>query len=305
MTFDLTDGLLDSIIKALENQTTTFCVDALNLKLVEESEETLGDAERFYPVPGWNSADGFFLMESFVNGLHAPMAYASLQEVLHSGKGVFRGFKDVLKNYPEVQRKWHYYKNRQLMLYVSQWYNSLRETWGLERLDCETDDIEDLVCNDFVFQEYNHNDRNALTQCLGEISYQCSSDCADEVDKAVKELGLYQFEYGNPDLETGFTCRTVLEEFAGCIVTVPCPSESKNTVLVKAFFVLEKYRGLGIGKELLERQISNLSSQGIQWVIIANTFIPDNVESLFVRSGFEKTGSGYVANLFAEKCILP
>ena len=125
MTFELTDELVDSIISALENQDQQFAVDASSGRLVEIKDIEC-DEDSFYMIPTWSSADGFNLMEQFVNSLHSPMARNDLLTVLRSGRGVFRGFKDVLKSYPEVEKKWHYFKNKQLINYVNQWYNSLR-----------------------------------------------------------------------------------------------------------------------------------------------------------------------------------
>ncbi len=301
MVFELTDALMDSIIKSLENQDKSFLVDAKNGTLIEKTDSIEADEDLYYSIPGWNSADGFALMEAFVNSLHSPMAYNDLQTVLHSGKGVFRGFKNVLKDYPEVLRRWHYFKNKQFQIYVSQWYNSLREIWGLEKLDYETEDVEDLVRDDFEFFEYDSSrDRESVSGYLASIADTECSEWTPEIKGAVTEVLLNQFNYGTSQSESGFICRTVSDEFAGCVVCAKCPSCSEKTVLITGFFVLEQYRGLGIGKELLLLALSKLKEHGMHWVIIANTFIPESMAHLLDRAGFEKLGSGFVANLFAE-----
>ena len=39
---------------------------------------------------------------------------------------------------------------------INEWYNDLRETWGLELLEEDSiDEMEDLVRNDFEFKEYD------------------------------------------------------------------------------------------------------------------------------------------------------
>ena len=119
MTFELTDELADSIISALENQEKRFVVDSKSGLLAEKTQDFVCDEENFYELPSWDSKDGFDLMEGFVNELHSPMARNDLLNVLRSGRGVFRGFKDVLKSYPEVEKRWHFFKNRQLINYIN------------------------------------------------------------------------------------------------------------------------------------------------------------------------------------------
>lgn len=300
MVFELSDALFDEIMNALENQEKNFLVDAQNGVLIcDESKEA--DEENYYSLPGWNSADGFSLMEDFVNGLHSPLAHNELSAVLHSGKGVFRGFKDVLKSYPEIQRKWHFFKTRQLENYVKGWYSDLRETWGLERLDCETEDIEDLVHDDFIFEEYDPaENRGEVLGFLDSVEYDLGEGFSEEVEAAIKCVARQQFECNHNSGEAGFVCRSAAGDFAGCVVYSPCPSESKKTILLTVFFVLEKYRGLGIAKELLSMALSSCSNSGYRWVLIADTYVPDAIAGLLARSGFVKTGSGYLVDLSAQ-----
>ena len=186
MVFELTDELVDSIISALENQEQQFAVDASSGRLVEIKDIEC-DEDSFYMIPTWSSADGFNLMEQFVNSLHSPMARNDLLTVLRSGRGVFRGFKDVLKSYPEVEKKWHYFKNKQLINYVNQWYNSLRETWGLEKLDCEIEETEDLLRDDFTFLPYDYScDSEEIFEGLDLVAKEYSAEYhLDVLDEGV------------------------------------------------------------------------------------------------------------------------
>ena len=43
--------------------------------------------------------------------------------------------ENTLKNYPEVEKLWHLHKNRKMRLFINDWYNQLREIWGLEKLE--------------------------------------------------------------------------------------------------------------------------------------------------------------------------
>ena len=300
MTFELTDALAESIAKALENQDKKFLVDAQGPELVEESQDVRGDEERYYELPPWDSADGFSLMEEFVNGLHSPLAYTDLQEALHSGKGVFRGFKDVLKRYPLVERRWHYFKSRALLTYAAGWYNSLRESWGLEKLDSEPEDTEDLLQDDFTFSEWNLNeDRQSALALLEEAAKDVGDGFSKGVADAFCELWRIQFEW-NSQAQKGFVCKTFDGDFAGCVLWSPCPKNTSASVLLEGLFVQKNCRGLGIARELFDRALCSIKASGAQWVIIANTFIPDLMQGMLNRSGFKKIGSAWIADLLGD-----
>ncbi|MBQ1971113.1 MAG: GNAT family N-acetyltransferase, partial [Treponema sp.] len=154
MSFELTDKLTNQIIEALENQEQEFVVDAENSTLVCK-ESVSSDNANYYSLPQWNSTEGFNLRQEFVSNLHAPLVREELQKILHSGRGVFKNFKLTLKQYPEVEKLWNNYKYKFMINFINDWYNELREIWGLEKLDNEPEDIEDLVQDDFIFQKYN------------------------------------------------------------------------------------------------------------------------------------------------------
>lgn len=65
-------------------------------------------------------------------------------------------------------------------------------------------------------------------------------------------------------------------------------------------FVEKEYRGLGIASELFEMALSSLKENGVRWIFVANTFVPDSIQGMLSRSGFKEIGSAYAADLFAE-----
>lgn len=301
MTFELTEELIDLIISALENQEQKFLVNAESNLLVEKTDVIVSDEENYYELPEWDSSNGFSLMETFVNSLHSPMARTDLLNVLRSGRGVFRGFKDTLKSYPEVEKKWHFYKNKMLIKYVNQWYNSLRETWGLEKLDFEIEETEDLLDSDFVFSPYDFlGDREEVYKSLESVANDYSALLPDEISLALLDLWKGKTDEKFGENTCGFVCRSVTKEFVGCITFAPCLNNAPNTVILTSFFVQEKYRGLGIGRKLLEQSLLQLKSLNFKWVLIANTIIPETITSLLICSGFKPIGSGFIAELFAN-----
>ncbi|MFA6855991.1 MAG: GNAT family N-acetyltransferase [Treponema sp.] len=295
MTFVLTDELLNAIMSALENQEQKFLVQAETGMLINALSAG-DDEEHNYALPEWNSAAGFRLREDFVNQLHAPLARDELQNVLHSGRGVFRNFKNVLKEFPEVEKIWHQFRRERMRSFIGGWYNGLRENWGLEKLDQTPEESDDLVHNDFIFQEYDPVKDRDIILCSAEA---LDPDCnwPQEIKDAVSVLWQHLFEYGDSASQTGFVCRTLTGDFAGCITAAPILSHAGKTAVLTSFFVPEAYRGLGIGSELFSMCLSDLQKRGRQYVLTANTIIPDSLIPMLERTGFQKTGSGFAAKL--------
>ena len=92
----------------MENQDVEYAVDAAEGQLViSDSDGHVPDDEQYYSLPEWGPSDGFELREDFVNNLHSPLAREELQSAMHSGRGVFKNFRNVLKSYPEIDKRWH------------------------------------------------------------------------------------------------------------------------------------------------------------------------------------------------------
>lgn len=297
MVFALTEKLLNDIVQALENQERLFVLDAENLCLVS-AEEVSADDDIFYTLPEWKSSDGFSLMEDFVSTLHSPIAKDELQRTLHSGRGVFRNFKNVLKKNPEVEVVWHQFKNARMHSYINEWYNQLREIWGLERLAQEPEETGDLIQNDFVFEDYSSSNCEEVFQNL---KYAAKGDFGnpdfEELDEVLFDLWLRRFESFDVKDQTGIVCRSNSEEFAGCITASPAVKRTDDVVILTSFYVPEKFRGLGIGTELLERVLNALKDKKKHWILLTDTIIPESLMPLLIRNGFEKIGSGFAARI--------
>lgn len=298
MFFELTDSLAQSILYAMENQEQQYVLDAAHSLLVAESQGITVDEEAYYSLPSWNSSDGYNMLESFVFSLGESNAKSALKDVLVTGRGVFRNFKHVIKAYPEVERRWHRFKDKQLRARLMEWYNALRESWGLEALSQDFDEYDDLTEQDFTFSAYNAGKDKA---CIAEFS----NAIAEELEQRLQgELGqaaatLWQQRYASVALEekNGFVCRSLTDEFAGCILTASVPSSSKETVVITDFFVVQNYRGLGIARELLSLCLLRLKERGVHWCIIAETALPPILDSLVARMGFERKEFALVADI--------
>ncbi len=316
MTFELSDSMIDDIIFSMEDQNGVWLVDAQEgCVFNSESHPSLSpvqimsiyetDEDRFYEIPAWTSADGFQLLEEFTDNLHTPLAREELRRVITSGRGVFRKFKDVIRAYPEVERKWHFFKAAKMKERIMEWYNTLREHWGLEKLGLEdgelSEDTEDLVCNDFVFREYNSSgDWNDIEREGNLVAAEYTEQFGSELGSALGHTWKHLSSICDAPLKYGFVCHSLSDEFTGCLLVARCPSSSKTAVTLTDFFVAKKYRGLGIGRELLAKSIASLKKLGIKWVLLSNVMTPQALEPLLEQNGFTRIGLGYAADLSKE-----
>lgn len=112
----LTSELLDQIIFAMENQETESCLD-LKEALVTERDAIDADEDeedRYLDLPDWTSADGFRLMEKFIDKVRNPYYRDRLSTTLQGGKGVFRRFKDVLSEQGSLLQAWYGFKQHEM-----------------------------------------------------------------------------------------------------------------------------------------------------------------------------------------------
>ncbi len=297
MTFALTEKLEEEILQALENQVQSFLLDAEKSVLIFDPSIS-ADECRFYRLPEWTSYSGFNLMEEFTLSLHSLDAKKELLKILHSGRGVFRSFKDKLKEYPEVEKLWHRFKNKKMRLYVNGWYNQLREVWGLEKLNQEPEETCDLIQNDFNFKVYSSSNYKEVLFNLKNAALEKTDDIvSEELRQILFNLWLNQFENADIKTQSGIVCYSNSDEFAGCITAMSVNGETDKAVVLTSFYVSKKFRGLGIGTELLEMFSNTLKDQKKKWVLLTCAIIPDSLVNLLEQSGFKRIGSGFVAEL--------
>ena len=279
MQFELTPELADRIIFAMEDQHEEFLLDTETgdlltveemeeMEVVEESAEE--EPERYVPPPEWTPADGFRLMERFAEELRNPVYQEKLREALSGGRGVFRRFKDTIKEREELERRWYQFKEQAMQAVVADWYNDLRETWGLERVAVEPAEIEDLVLSDFTIRRVGAADtalfeelRRAAEEQRRELKGYAGGDAAGPA--------------GAPGPAPPPTLAVVAEapagELAGAVTAdaAPAPSAGGSSdeggLVIYTLYVWPMFRGLGLGRLLLERIVEEARREG--WGAIA------------------------------------
>lgn len=291
----------------MENQNSLFVFDAEKNQVVPVDSEIVAEdfveKQKGYVLPSWDSDDGFNLLEEFAKTVPDSKIRAELSQILSNGRGVFKNFKIALKKYPAVERRFRTFKEKKMRSVVLDWYNSLRENWGLEAINPKNfEESDDLLKVDFQFGEFNpKEDKDCVAKEAGEIAKEIEAFYPEEVGLAIAHIWLRKFNDLISD-SCGFVCRTTSDDFAGCLLfslekSSKNKNKNQNAAFLTACFVNQNFRCLGIAQELFFNCISGLKKRGIRWFIIAEIQIPEFMKPLLTRCGFEKVGSVYLANL--------
>jgi len=263
MQFELTPEVIDQITFAMENQESGFSFDTETSVVIQDQALAEKDPERYLAIPDWGSADGFHLMEKFVASLRNPVAREKLRAALGSGKGVFRSFKNALKEQEEIEKLWFSFKDRELKLRVVEWYDDLCERWGWERIppEPEEDETGELVLSDFEFgletgdrlalvrsydREAFFEIHSGLPPVIVDERYRLSRSGVDPA--AASSLVLSAL---TPEGELAGFVWAVEESYDADSTRDAPPFGSLRLLRAVQLYVLSEYRGLGIAKALI------------------------------------------------------
>ena len=304
MEFELTPELTDEIIFAMEDHTAPFLFDSVETRCVATRERVASvteDDDRYYAIPLWDSVSGFRMMERFVAQLRNPIVREELRSALSSGHGVFRKFKDILKEHGEIGRQWVLFKEREMRLIVLEWYNSLRDFWGLERVGAEPEETEEIVSQDFGFRDLEADDEDDFEVLMASIEREIAAEMPLELSGAVEELALRARGDAVED-ERVFIAETTEGEIVGATVSAPIPEDSFLTAQLSVIAVYPEFRGLGLGKELLSRTIAYWRSRGYRWLLFTSPTVPRAFLPALHRAGFVERGHVSVLDLAGIHC---
>jgi GNAT superfamily N-acetyltransferase len=299
MQFELNQTLMDEIIFFMEDQDGNFLLDTQEgVVLSTDDEEYVGDDDaesggnrnggnRYISLPEWEPSDGFRLMERFTAGLRNALVREELSAALDRGRGVFRAFKDTLTRYPEMEKLWYSFKNREMKREVIAWYNSLRESWGLELIGEEPEDTASLILEDFRFRAGTTDDRENAEKlhraCLDEYMGQRAAQ------KIVADIAATMGEWDFPG-DICFVAETAGGEFAGYISV----ALSGTTLRICAVEVQAEYRGLGVGKALTARLVEQADSEKMHHIIIDIPAGTEHFSRVLLREDFNPAVQRYV-----------
>jgi predicted acetyltransferase len=248
--------LQNQIVYGMENQSQSFFLDIQSMELVSNqnySMKELKSDERYVPIPHWKPIDGFQLMEQFVSQLKNPVIRKNLLVILNSGKGVFKGFKQILKEHPEVERKWFSFKESKMRSRIKSWFAELTQLKNLELIyDEELDeDNSDLLFEEFRFSrsvakqdaELKDLDRLAITSIF-----------SDELGGSDYWNTHYRQSLGELDSNDKNQFIAVVSSSEDAILGFVWLHKIQNTEqwAIHQMFVIDSHRDLGLGLALLE-----------------------------------------------------
>jgi len=280
MQFELTPALIDEILFFMEDHEGEFFVDTLEAIVISSDDEEIDDdAEegRYISLPEWDSSEGFRLMEHFTATLHNALIREELSAALDRGRGVFRAFKNTLAQYPETEKLWYAYKEREMKREVIAWYNALRESWGLELIGEEPEDITGLTLEDFSFREGAAEDKPNAEKL--------HKNCIDESGGG----DVLNCEWVFPG-DISFVAHTSGGDFAAY---VSAERMSETLLRICALETEQEYRGLGLGKTLITLLLEKSDKLKIPDIVIDLPSEQDFFARALLRESFKPRVTRY------------
>lgn len=293
MKFELTAELINQIVFGMENQEASYLFDSETLELIPEHEawERAGELglaeERYLPLPEWKSVDGFNLMESFVTNLRNPVFREDLRSILKNGRGVFRQFKNALRERPDIERLWFRHRQKEMNQRVINWYNDYRELWGLEPFSAIEHDggKDDLVFSDFDFRLAAADESDFLARWDGELIREWYPDA----NAADLEFYRVLSRQGLPRPAAGPDSRVVVAtapdgDITGFLWSVETMVQGRRYGRVVQLGILPEFRGIGIGSALLRWYQRDAGERDLRLVLFelpaGAEFLSANLKSL-------------------------
>jgi ribosomal protein S18 acetylase RimI-like enzyme len=283
MQFELTGALIDEILFFMEDQDGEFYLDTQEGIVVNEDSDEFdrdafeADNDRYISLPDWGPSDGFRLMERFAAGLHNALIREELSAALDRGRGVFRAFKDTLSQYPEADKLWFAYKDQEMKREVISWYNSLRESWGLELIGEEPEDIVSLVLEDFRFRAGTAQDKDKAEKLH-------AANLCDTEPHNYESVSMDEWAFPG---DLCFIAETAGGEFAGYISAVRSGTQGSESLRICAIEVQSEYRGLGLGKALIARLLEQADSEKTPKIIIDLPAGQEHFSRALLRENFK------------------
>ncbi len=277
----LSDEFLFQVIFCMEDQANEYCVDLKDGIITETAfvaDRREIDPLRFLDLPPWYPSDGFRTMEKFVSTLRNPIYRERLRQVLQSGKGVFRQFKDVLHEQSSMERLWYYYKDREIRRRIFHWYERHDEAFRLARLGEEApeDSPGELIREDFTivtdagpYLEDIDAAGARIVERLHASGQRTDMHIAVQVREAWK---------GHVD-DKHVVALSLSGQFVAFIRYRVYVDE--RVAVIRCYAVEEEFQGLGVFHYLFDGLCSMLNNQGIREVVVRLAGESIKIEHMF------------------------
>lgn len=303
--FELSKELIDQIVFGMENQDDEFVLDPRSLRVLPREQATDEQTECI-ELPPWRSVDGYNVMERFVGTLHNPIFRERLRDILASGRGVFRQFKNALKERRDIEKVWFAFKEREMRSVVVTWYNDLRDQWGLEHVELDGDRTDQLVYTDFVFREATDAEARAVAELDRHAFDEVYAKEAPQTVSFLYALGRANAPQPDASVSRTWVAATPADEFAGFLWAVEPEGEApakdgepapNRPSVIAQLYVVPEYRGLGLAGALLDCYREDALHRGLATVLLdlhgSSLSLADSLE----REGFERLSTRFRLDL--------
>lgn len=304
--FEMREPLVRQIIFAMENQNIRYLMDTergvlVRPESVPEAQRPVDDlgmnpGGRYQPIPSWSSADGFQLMERFVDRIQHEAERDQLQEILLSGSRVFRRFKDALKENDALAQRFYHFKYREMRALILDWYDGLRELAGLDILERGVDEELDDLWRTNVSVERAHP---VPVTIILELDRMASAETHRHLPEPARSFLRQRRRTRLPGPADAhsvvLTATTPMDDLCGFawIAREQMPNGSLVCELLQ-LYVLEEYRGLGIGTALLDAAVEAAAEVGAAQLLLS---VPPGEGP--VRQALERRGAARHVELCA------
>jgi len=278
----------------MENQGTDYYLDLVEGHVVEKSRLPDPPLETQIPLPPWTPAEGFILMERFVVTLNNPLYKEELKTILHSGRGVFRKFKNLLKERTEMERLWFRYKQREMKDIIMEWLSRYEEYLELTELTEEPDMLDDLIQSDFTLcrdpldclEQMRLWDLNLWEELYSEfpVSYR------EEQRRRYRNGNLLRIDDDNHIL--------AVKDAQGVLASFLWYENHQDLVLIRSLYTQLEYRGIGLASQLIKQLFEDLQKLDF-FPLVEVAPIPhqSKMEHLFNMTGMTKGPGSFIYQL--------
>lgn len=292
----LTDEFIYQVIFCMEDQSGSYLLD-LETGLPVTAKAGMEKEPRYTDLPTWHPADGFRVMEKFVSTLRNPIYREQLKDALARGKGVFRQFKNVLKQEPAVERLWFYFKEKEIKQVIYSWYEQQSEILYLENLGDPEENVSDLILSDFIITY----DLQRWEEHIKQIGRSRIAPEFSSFGYPIKELLVWEYESSWEDFESEdlmVFIESPSGEFAGFIAARPVTTIPGSLIYsVRHLYVEPAFRGLGIFKLLADTICRKAEQMGADRLLVELSGKASVLSGSLERRGFVPISERFALDL--------
>ncbi len=280
---------IHQVVYCMENQNEEYVLDLDTLELRETSEIDFDDPDLdttlLIDIPLWNPSDGFRIMEEFTTSLGNPYYRNKLRQVMVSGHGVFRNFKNVLREAPWLTERWHTFKNDYMERIVIEWMkesDALRELLVLQEEGFQ-EDTEDIIFEDFSVSSMQQNEQPEVCTFLQRVQQESPrllhSDAGDKAEIAPLLMN---------------TEVAIVRDPEGDLVALLAVREFAPNRYITAVAALDaRVEGIGLWEYLIEHAVSGLKKRGAQEYITSEIPYQEHADGVLHQFGFVRKSVRY------------